>query len=310
MKKLFVLCFFAFSGTALMAQQEILLSQYMFNQMVVNPAYAGSKPYISADGLFRKQWVDFPGSPTTQAFTIHGPIGLTNMGLGFGVAHDKIGVVEKTGLSISYAYHLKLTEKLKLGLGLRGGIGLYNAHLEDLVVWDPNDPKFPEDVQSNTTPTAGIGAYLYHRVWYVGISVPQLLSSDPNRDLTINTDEKKLTPREVRHYYLTGGYVFEISQDVVLKPSTLIKYTWNTPIEADINLNVLLMERIWLGGSFRTGDAVVALVGINVTQQLRVIYSYDFTTTDMNKYSSGSHEISIGYDFGLDIQKMRTPRYF
>ena len=310
MKKLFVIILLTFSGTALWAQQEVMLSQYMFNQMVVNPGYAGSKPYLSADALYRRQWVDFPGSPTTQTFSIHGPIGLTNMGLGLGVAHDQIGVTDMTDIYISYSYHLKLNETLKLGLGIRGGLSLYSAHLERLIYWDQNDVVFPQETQSNTLPNAGAGAFLYHRLWYAGLAIPQLLSFDPERPLTINTDDTKLIPNKVRHYYITGGYVFEINQDVILKPSTLIKYTWNVPVEVDINLNALLMERLWLGVSYRTGDAFVGLIGVNITKQLRLGYAYDFTMTDIKDYSSGTHEITLGYDFGYDILKMKTPRYF
>src|SRR5690242_4635005 len=118
MKKLIVFCLLTFSGTVLLAQQEIMLSQYMFNQMVVNPGYAGSKPYLSADALYRRQWVNFPGSPRTETVSIHGPIGLTNMGLGLGIAHDEIGVEKNTDIYVSYSYHLKLNEGLKLGLGI------------------------------------------------------------------------------------------------------------------------------------------------------------------------------------------------
>lgn len=310
MKKLIVLCLLTFSGTALLAQQEIMLSQYMFNQMVINPGYAGSKPYLSADALYRRQWVNFPGSPTTQAFSIHSPVGLTNMGLGLGVAHDNIGVTDMTDIYASYSYHLKLNNTLKLGLGIRGGVSIYSAHLERLIYWDQNDVVFPQEVQSNTLPNAGVGAFLYHRLWYAGLAIPNLLSFDPNRPLTINTDQDKLIPNKVRHYYITGGYVFEINQDVVLKPSTLLKYTWNVPVEVDINLNALLMERLWVGVSYRTGDSFIGLVGVNITKQLRLGYAYDFTTTDIKDYSDGTHEITLGYDFGFDILKMKTPRYF
>lgn len=310
MKKLIVLCLLTFSGTVLLAQQELMLSQYMFNQMVVNPGYAGSKPYLSADAVYRKQWVDFPGSPTTQAFSIHSPVGLTNMGLGLGVTHDAIGVENNTDITISYSYHLKLNEALKLGLGVRGGLTFYSARNPDLVFWDPNDRVFPQEIQTKTLPSAGTGAFLYHRLWYAGIAVPRLLSTDPDRPLTINTSDTKLLPHKVRHYYITGGYVFEINQDVVLKPSTLMKYTWNAPVEVDINLNALLMERLWLGVSYRTGDSFIGLIGVNITKQLRLAYAYDFTMTDIKDYSDGTHEITLGYDFGYDILKMKTPRYF
>jgi type IX secretion system PorP/SprF family membrane protein len=292
------------------AQQEIMLSQYMFNQMVINPGYAGSKNFISADGLYRRQWVDFPGSPTTQTFSIHTPIGLTNMGGGLSVAHDNIGVTDRTDIYLSYAYHLKLTESLKLGLGLRGGVSLMSARLQDLIYWDQNDRVFPQQTQTNTLPNFGAGAFLYSRLYYVGITVPHLMSFDPDRPITLNSNQLKDIPHLVRHYYLTGGYVFEINRDVVLKPSTLIKYTYNAPVEVDINVNALLMEVLWVGASYRTGDSFIGLVGFNITKQLRLGYAYDFTMTDIKDHSSGTHEITIGYDFGYDILKMKTPRYF
>jgi type IX secretion system PorP/SprF family membrane protein len=310
MKKLLVLCFLTLSGTVLMAQQEIMLSQYMFNQMVVNPGYAGSKPYLSADALYRRQWVNFPGSPRTETVSIHGPVGLTNMGLGLGIVHDEIGVEKNTDVYISYSYHLKLSNRLKLGLGIRGGLTFYSANLDKLVYWDQNDQTFPQETQTNTIPNAGAGAFLYERLWYVGLSVPNLLSTDPNRPLTINTDDVKLINHKVRHYYFSAGYAFEINQDVVLKPSALLKYTWNVPVEVDFNVNALLMERLWLGVSYRTGDSFVGLIGVNITKQLRLMYAYDFTMTDIKNYSDGTHEITLGYDFGYDILKMKTPRYF
>ncbi|MBK5284781.1 MAG: PorP/SprF family type IX secretion system membrane protein, partial [Bacteroidia bacterium] len=218
------------------AQQEIMLSQYMFNQMVVNPGYAGSKNFASVDALYRRQWVDFPGSPTTQTISIHSPIGLTKMGGGLSVAHDNIGVTDRTDIYLNYAYHLKLNQQLHLGLGVRGGISLYSAKLQDLVYWDQNDRVFPQETQSNTLPNFGTGAYLYSRLFYVGLAVPYLLSFDPDRPITLNSNITKLVPHQVRHYYLSGGYVFEINRDVVLKPSTMIKYTYNAPVEVDINV--------------------------------------------------------------------------
>ncbi|MBK5286815.1 MAG: type IX secretion system membrane protein PorP/SprF, partial [Bacteroidia bacterium] len=151
---------------------------------------------------------------------------------------------------------------------------------------------------------------LYSRLFYVGLAVPYLLSYDPERPITLNSNAKELTPYQVRHYYLSGGYVFEINRDVVLKPSTMIKYTYNAPVEVDINVNALLMEVLWVGASYRTGDSFIGLVGFNITKQLRLGYSYDFTLTDIKDYSSGTHEITLGYDFGFDILKMKTPRYF
>ena len=165
-------------------------------------------------------------------------------------------------------------------------------------------------LQTNTLPNFGTGAFLYSRLYYVGIAIPNLLSFDPDRPITLNSDELKDIPHLVRHYYITGGYAFEINRDIVLKPSALLKYTYNAPVEVDINVNALLMEVLWLGVSYRTGDSFIGLVGFNITKQLRLGYAYDFTMTDIKDHSSGTHEITLGYDFGYDIMKMKTPRYF
>jgi len=310
LKRLALLAVFGLISFSSFAQQEIMLSQYMFNQMVINPGYAGSKHFISADALYRRQWIDFPGSPTTATVSIHSPIGLTNMGGGFSLVHDNIGVTTRTEAYLSYAYHLKLNSKMHLGLGVRGGATFYSARLQDLIYWDPNDRVFPVETQTNTLPNFGAGAYLYSRLYYVGVAIPYLLSFDPKRPVTLNTEKTNLIPHQVRHYYLSGGYVFEINRDFVLKPSTLVKYTYNAPVEVDINVNALLMEVLWVGASYRTGDSFIGLVGFNITRQLRLGYAYDFTLTDIGDYSDGTHEITLGYDFGFDIMSMKTPRYF
>jgi type IX secretion system PorP/SprF family membrane protein len=300
------------------AQQDILLSQYMFNHLLVNPAYAGSKDYMMATLLYRAQWAgwDGGGAPTTQVASLHGPIGLTQLGWGGLISHDHEGVTDRTDIYGNLAYHLKLNEKLKLGLGLRLGGGYWvrdNAKIRNKLAehpneWDPTDPKFSGDNSSAFLPNIGAGVYLYSKRFYAGLSAPEVLSYDPDRSLSITPGD--LSPRQVRHYFLTTGLVIPAGTDVVLRPSIMVKYTQNAPAEADINLNALFMNVLWLGVSYRTDDAVVGIVELQITKQLRLGYSYDFTMTDIKKFSDGSHEIMLGYDFGYDIMKMKTPRYF
>ena len=300
--------FFSVAGYC---QQDILISQYMFNHLLLNPAYAGSKEYMMASLLYRKQWAGFKGAPETQVASLHGPLGLTKFGWGLQINHDKIGVTERTEAYLNAAYHIPLNHKLKLSIGLRGGGGSYSYKNSDLKYWDVNDPAFAGDQVTKFQPNIGWGAYLYSDKFYFGLSVPTVISYDSDDNFSIDMNDSGTTvPQQVRHYYTTAGYAFELNSDVVLKPSILVKHTPNTPVEVDYNLNVLLGKIVWIGGSYRTGDSFVAIFEIQLGKQLRLGYSYDFTTTDIKDYSSGSHEIMLGFDFGYDIMKIKTPRYF
>lgn len=309
MKKIFVSALLMFFSVTAYCQQDILVSQYMFNHLLLNPAYAGSKDYMMATLLYRRQWVGYDGAPTTQIATVHGPVGLTNFGWGAMISHDKIGVTDRTDAYVNAAYHLPVSSKLKLGLGLRAGGGYYSYKNSDLVYWDAQDPAFAGDHTSKFLPNVGAGLYLYSNKFYAGLSVPTIISYDPSKSLSMDMSGS-VVPHQVRHYFATVGAAFEINPDVVLKPSVLVKYVQNAPIEADFNLNVLLAQLVWVGASYRTGDSFVGILELQLTKKFRLGYSYDFTLTDIKDYSSGSHEIMLGYDFGYDIMKIKTPRYF
>lgn len=311
MKKIvvFILCLCGISS--LKAQQDAMVSHYMFNQLLINPAYAGSKEYMMATLLYRKQWAGWDGAPTSQVASIHGPVGLTRFGWGVMINHDKIGVTDNTNAFLNAAYHLPVSTKMKLAIGLRAGGGYYSYENSGLTYWDADDPAFAGDKVTKFQPNAGWGAYLYTNKFYAGISMPNTISYDPEDNLSINmNDSGETVPHAVRHYYAMAGYAFEINPDFVLKPSVLIKHTPNAPVEGDINLNVLLGQMFWIGAGYRTGDAIIAMLEVQLTKQLRIGYSYDFTTTDVADYSNGSHEFMLGYDFGYDIKKVKTPRYF
>ena len=225
------------------------------------------------------------------------------------ISHDKIGVRDRTDAYVNAAYHLPVSSKLKLGLGLRAGGGYYSYKNSDLVYWDAQDPAFAGDHTSKFLPNVGAGLYLYSNKFYAGLSVPTIISYDPSKSLSMDMSGS-VVPHQVRHYFATVGAAFEINPDVVLKPSVLVKYVQNAPIEADFNLNVLLAQLVWVGASYRTGDSFVGILELQLTKKFRLGYSYDFTLTDIKDYSSGSHEIMLGYDFGYDIMKIKTPRYF
>lgn len=292
------------------SQQDLQVSQYMFNHLLLNPGYAGSQEYMMATLLYRKQWVDFKGAPESQVATLHGPLGLSNFGWGALISHDKIGVTDRTDAYVNAAYHLRAGSRLRLSLGLRAGGGYFSYKNSDLTYWDEGDPAFSSDKVSKFLPNVGAGLYLYSRKFYAGVSVPTILSYDPQKSLSLDVSGGDVVPHQVRHYFATTGVAIELSPDVVMKPSVLVKYVDNAPLQADINLNFLLANTVWLGGSYRTGDSFVALLELQLSRKLRLGYSYDFTLTDIRDYSTGSHEIMLGYDFGYQIMKMKTPRYF
>ena len=309
MKKILTILLFFSAFQQVSAQQDILVSQYMFNHLLLNPAYAGSKEYIMATLLYRKQWVNFKGAPETQVATVHAPLGLLPLGWGVTISHDDIGVTDRTDAMLSFAYHLKLNEKLKLGVGINAGGNFYSYRNSDLKYWDHDDLIFADDKTSGFQPNMGAGAYLYSEKYYLGLSVPTIIDYSPATIVT--PDNIDLAPHKVKHYYATAGIVVPVSgEEVLMKPSILVKHVQNAPTEFDFNVNFLFSKLLWIGGSYRTEDSFVAIVQIQLSNKLRLGYSYDFTTTEMKNYSNGSHEIMIGYDFGYDIDKIKTPRYF
>jgi len=247
------------------AQQHPMFSHYMFNGLYINPAYAGSKEFVS----------------TTF-------------------------ITNETDLYGSYAYHIQTNSGI-LSLGLSAGFSYFRSQFSDLTVWDPDDPVYETNSLSNVLPNFGAGLYYYSQKFYAGLSVPQILSYDEDQAFHIKIDK---THKVVRHYFLTSGMIVETRGELKLRPSMMIKYTSNTPIQYDLNLNFILSDIIWLGATYRSEDAIVLLAAYQVSKKLRIGYSYDMTLSDIRTYSSGSHEIIVGYDFGFNVLKMKTPRYF
>jgi type IX secretion system PorP/SprF family membrane protein len=294
----------AFRGNA---QQDPMISQYMSNQVFLNAAYAGSHDYSTLSGLYRKQWVNFPGSPRTSFLSYDGRLKCSNVGLGLIFINDKLGVTEESQVAGNFAYHIPLG-KGHLSLGLKAALSYYTAQLTDLTIWDANDKVYAADINGRWIPNFGTGAYYYTDRFYAGLSVPHLLNySKPSSSLIA---EIKKIPNYERHYFFSTGYVFDLKSDVYLKPSVLIKYVEDAPVEADLNLNVFFMNRFMLGGAYRTRDGLVAMTEIKITNKLRLGYAFDWPLTKINNYANGTHEVMLAYDFMKDIIKIKTPRFF
>jgi type IX secretion system PorP/SprF family membrane protein len=287
------------------AQQEAMFTQYMFNGLAINPAYAGSHESLSATLLFRDQWTGLPGAPSTQTFSVHSPIRNEKIALGLQFIHDKIAIFNQYGVNGSYAYRI-FTDKGTLSLGLQFGITSYNADLSSLTPPDPSDPVFQGDV-NKVMPNFGAGIYYYTDRFYIGLSAPQLVTNSLSEDvIEIDGDA-----RQDRHYFLTVGHMFELSHNVKLKPNILIKAVEGAPIQMDLNLNALFSDVLWLGVSWRSLSDFDALLALQLTDQLLLGYSYDFAhTTDLSRINSGSHELMLNYRFRYAKNKVITPRYF
>lgn len=288
------------------AQQDPMVSQYMFNGLYLNPAYAGSHDYWTSTLSYRNQWVGFDGAPETAIAAVDGPIANKNMGLGVILLHDRIGVTRQNTALFNYAYQIKTSSTSKFALGVNAGFSQFSARLSELTVWD-EDQVFQNDITSKILPRFGVGAYYFGDKHYIGLSVPTLFAYQKGMDFNFDLSRASFLRR---HYLFTAGYVFETSKDIKLKPSILLKYVKSAPLEADFNLSTVYKDKFWIGASFRTGDAVAIILEYQTNSYFRVGYAYDITVSKLRNYSQGSHEIMIGIDFGRDLVKMKTPRYF
>ena len=279
---------------------------YMFNGLAVNPAYAGSREVLSTTMLYRHQWAGFEGAPKTLTFTAHAPLMNDKVGLGFSLINDNIGVTNTLTLAGNYAYRIPMG-KGKMSLGLLTTISHYKAKWEQLVVNDVTDRAFDENSKSLFIPNFGFGAYYYvPEKYYVGFSVPHLLHNSLNTNFELEGTTK--VARQYNHYFATAGYVWSIRADFKIKPSVLFKYQPNAPFQADINLSLLMFESLWIGASYRTGDAAVFIFEYYFAERLRAGYAYDYILTEIGNFTSGSHEVMLGYEFRKKDDAYLTPR--
>ena len=288
------------------AQQEPLYTQYMFNTVSVNPAYAGTRNAMNIISLSRIQWAGLEGAPRTHNITMHTPLNNYKMGLGFSVVSDNIGPVNNFYFNVNYAYRVNITEKMVLSMGVKGGIYNYKVGLNELNVGD-TDAAFTGNLEQKFQPNAGAGLYLYSDKWYAGLSIPKLVQTDLSGERTTASNLASLK----RHYFLMAGYVLDINTNFKFKPSMINKVVEGAPPSTDVTAQVLYLEKYWLGATYRWGDAVAFLANIQINKQLMVGYSYDFTTSNLNSYNRGSHEILLSYDLdGFLNKKVISPRFF
>lgn len=309
-KLIFILFILIILSLSIKAQQAPMYTHYMYNTLVVNPAYAGSRDALTISALNRSQWVDFKGAPITQTITAHTPLRNEHIGLGLSVLNDKIGPSNNTSVSAYYAFIMQLNNKAKLALGISAGVNFYQARLNMLLLDQQTDPAFLTNIKNHVTPNFGLGAYYSTERFYAGISVPYLLQ---NSNSAINQYGGNITiEKEQRHYFFIAGAVIPISENVAFKPTTFVKVTAAAPIEADITASFILMKRLLIGAMYRTGDAFGGLAGYDITEQFHFGYSYDWSFGfKTNVYNQGSHELMLRYDILSPNQRqIHSPRNF
>lgn len=284
------------------SQQDSQFTQYMYNTINVNPAYAGTRETFNAFVLHRNQWVGLDGAPVTNTASINTNVGDSKFGVGLSFVNDNIGPTQENAISADIAYIIPLSGEYKLSFGIKGTANLYSLDVNKLTIFQANDPEF-QNLNGKLSPNFGTGVYFYSDKFYVGASVPNF-----NKTKYYNANDVSINTKSVS-YYLLSGYVFDLSQSVKFKPSFLAKVDEGAPFQLDVNANFMFNDRFVVGASYRLDSAVSALVGFQFSNSWFLGYGYDLETTKLSNYNSGSHEIFLRYELFKNT-RISTPRFF
>lgn len=286
------------------AQQDPGYTQYMYNAMTVNSAYAGSTGSLEAILLHRSQWTGIDGAPTTQAFTIHSPLRNENIGLGLSVVNDKLGPSSELYFDANFSYTIALSQQTKLAFGLKAGARMMNVDWSKGIYYNQVDPLLNNNINNKINPSLGAGLFLHTEKWYFGASVPSFIRGDYYDDIQESVISERL------HYYFIGGYVFDLSDNLKFKPAFLTKAVSGAPLSTDISANFLIHEKFTIGASHRWDDSVSALLGFQINSSLFIGYAFDYSITELNKYNDGSHEFILRYQLQKNAKQIKSPRFF
>ena len=308
--KIILFTFFALFMLKSQAQQDPHYTQYMYNMNVINAAYAGSKESISLGLLYRQQWVSIDGAPKSATLSIHSPVG-KKVGLGLSVISDKIGPVEENNVYGDFSYTLNLGGENRLALGLKSGLTFHKVGLFSDIgngyVPQQNDIAFREN-SSNIYFNIGAGLFYYTKKYYLAASIPNMLEA---KHLAVKDNGKEYQfGSEKQHFFITGGYVFQLSENTKFKPSFMAKSAFNTPVSVDISANTLFYEKLETGISYRVQDSFGAMVNFAITPNLKIGYAYDYITSKLNVTTSASHEFMLLFDLNRMKKVSVSPRFF
>lgn len=303
-KGLILVVFTALLSWNVEAQQDAQYTHYMYNTMSVNSAYTGQRDVLSAVALYRAQWVGLDGAPRTLNFGVHSPLRNERVALGLNVVNDQLGPTSETSvdLNVSYSIPVDAAGDVEFSFGVKGGVHMLDLDWTKGNFQDLSDLLLNQNVNL-VSPTLGAGLYLHSHKWYLGASVPNVLESEHYDDFQESIATERL------HYFLMGGYVFDMNNNTKLKPAFLVKGVDGAPLIADASLNVLFNEKFTLGLSYRWDDSISGLVGFQVSENVFIGYSYDATTTGLNNYNSGTHEIMLRFE-PSQLGRILSPRFF
>lgn len=307
MKKTLLIYFLVLKVFVSVGQQDPMYTMYMFDKMLINPAYTGSSNWFVATVKYRNQFSGLSGNPNTQTFNIHSPIQKKHIGLGFKVINDKIAIVNSLNATADLSYHLNFGGG-KLSLGIEAGIYNRKINYMSLVLNTPGDNAIPLSIQSSLVPDASWGMYYQKKQMYFGFSQYHLIKSSFKDESVLKSNSKL-----ANHFYLLGGNVFMVNKYWTWEPSMLLKIQPSSAVQLDVNAMVYYQDMIGAGIQYRTGNAVAAVIKFNILENLRVAYSYDYTLSKLTPYNKGSHEILISYGIKLPpppVQKETHPRYY
>jgi len=307
---LLITSFFIQSGNA---QQDAQYTQYMFNTMSVNPAYAGSRGQLSIAALYRSQWVGLEGSPTSQTLNIHSPIRNSRLGYGVSIVNDEIGdgTVQETYFDGVISYTIDVSQVGKLSFGLKAGGNLLNLDFNKLRNFD-DEPINGDNIENRFSPNFGIGAYYHTDKFYLGLSAPNLLETNHFDNSNRDANSVTFLSKERINFYAITGYVFDLSNDFKFKPALLTKVVGGAPLQVDVSANFMLNEKFTFGAAYRWDAAVSAMAGFQISDQFMIGLAYDKETTELGSYrfNDGSFEVFLRYELVKSFQKLVSPRFF
>lgn len=290
-------------GTTITAQQEAQFTQYIDNMQYYNPAYVGSSDRMNISAFHRQQWVGIEGAPMTQTLNLHTPLKYESLGLGVSVLNDRIGPLNQTWINADIGYTLKFRRHDgKLSFGMKGGINLVNNRLSELYTPDQGDFLLAENVSNQILPNLGAGVYYHSKHWFAGFSVPRIIESQSGAG--------ELSFNDQRHFYGSLGGYFNVNRMLKIRPSTLIKFTQNSPLAVDLSLAFIFYDRLWLGANYRVQDSGGAYFQYQINDQFKLGYGFDIATSSLFRYNFGTHEVILSYSFIKKGKKITSPRYF
>jgi len=310
---LVVLLFFLAINEMVQAQQDPQFTQYMFNTITVNPAYAGSRGQLSFAGLYRSQWVGLEGAPETFTFNLHSPIRNSRLGYGISVVNDNIGdgVVQETYLDGVVSYTIDLARDNKLSFGLNFGGSILNLDFNGLRNFD-QEIVDGNNVDNSFSPNFGLGAYYHTNKFYAGLSVPDILESEFFDNSSQDSNAVNFLSQERLGFFFITGYVFDLNGDLKFKPALLTKVVGGAPLQVDISANFLFADKFSFGAAYRWDAAVSALAGFQITEQLMLGLAYDRETTELGaaQFNDGSFEVFIRVELVKSFKRLVSPRFF